>query len=258
MKVGVQFYTIRDFCRTLDDFSESLKKVADMGYTTVQISGTCPYEAQWLADELKKNGLHIGLTHNSYDTIVKDTDKLIEAHKIFGCDCIGLGGMGGESKLAKYENEFKRDFRPAVQKIAAAGLQFMYHNHSEEYKEKYDDGTPLLHRMAEEFTADEMGFTLDTFWVKYGGADVLDEIKYLKGRLPVVHFKDMLVNEAGETKMAWVGGGNRLDFEKIIPAFEAAGTKYAYIEQDDCNGENPFDCLKKSYDYLKSLGLTEF
>ena len=23
----------------------------------------------------------------------------------------------------------------------------------------------------------------------------------------------------------------------------------------NCNGENPFDCLKKSYDYLVSLGL---
>ena len=46
-----------------------------------------------------------------------------------------------------------------------------------------------------------------------------------------------------------------LDFEKIVPAFEKAGTKYAYIEQDNCNGEDPFSCLKKSYDYLTSLGL---
>lgn len=255
MKIGAQFYTIRDFCKTLDDFSESIKKVADIGYTSVQISGTCPYEAQWLADELKKNGLHIGLTHNSYDKLVNETDKLIEAHKIFNCHCIGLGGMGGESKIQKYETEFKKDFKPVVQKIEAAGLQFMYHNHSEEYKEKYEDGTPLMHRIAEEFTPGELGFTLDTYWVKYGGYDVVDEIKYLKGRLPVVHLKDMFVDESGETKMMWVGGGNRLDFEKIIPAFEDAGTQYAYIEQDNCNGEDPFVCLKKSYEYLKSLGL---
>ena len=67
--------------------------------------------------------------------------------------------------------------------------------------------------------------------------------------------RDINLAESGERKMSWVGGGNVLDFEKIIPAFIEAGTKYAYIEQDNCNGENPFDCLRKSYDYLRSLGL---
>ena len=95
----------------------------------------------------------------------------------------------------------------------------------------------------------------DGIFVRTDGRYVIEEIKRLSGRLPVIHFKDMFVNEAGEKFMSWVGGGNQLDFEKIIPAFEAAGTKLAYIEQDNCNGENPFDCLKKSYDYLTSLGL---
>ncbi len=32
MRIGAQFYTIRAFCKTQDDFAESLKKVADIGY----------------------------------------------------------------------------------------------------------------------------------------------------------------------------------------------------------------------------------
>ena len=40
MIIGAQFYTLRNFCKTLDDFSETLKKVADIGYTSVQISGS--------------------------------------------------------------------------------------------------------------------------------------------------------------------------------------------------------------------------
>ena len=32
MKIGAQFFTIRDFCKNPDDLSESLKKVADIGY----------------------------------------------------------------------------------------------------------------------------------------------------------------------------------------------------------------------------------
>ena len=55
--------------------------------------------------------------------------------------------------------------------------------------------------------------------------------------------------------MAWVGGGNTMDFEAICNAFIEAGSKYAYVEQDDCYGEDPLVCLKRSYDYLRSLGL---
>ena len=62
MKIGAQLYTLRDYCKTLEDFSETLKKVADIGYTTVQVSGTCAYEADWLAEQLKNTGLTCGIT----------------------------------------------------------------------------------------------------------------------------------------------------------------------------------------------------
>ena len=34
MRTGAQFYTIKDYCKTLDGLSESLARVADIGYTT--------------------------------------------------------------------------------------------------------------------------------------------------------------------------------------------------------------------------------
>ena len=37
MIVGAQLYTLRDSCKTLEDLSETLKRVADMGYTAVQL-----------------------------------------------------------------------------------------------------------------------------------------------------------------------------------------------------------------------------
>ena len=57
MQIGAQFYTVREFCKDLNGLSESLKKVADIGYKTVQISGVCGYEAEWMKEELRKNGL---------------------------------------------------------------------------------------------------------------------------------------------------------------------------------------------------------
>ena len=50
MEIGAQFYTVRQTCQNLEDFAVTLKKVADIGYRNVQISGTCPYPAEWLKE----------------------------------------------------------------------------------------------------------------------------------------------------------------------------------------------------------------
>ena len=251
MKIGAQLYTAHDLTKTLEGFSEALKRVADIGYTTVQVSGTCAYEPEWLAEELKKNGLTCGITHTPFDRMVSDTDKVIAEHTTFGCDYIGIGGFfGGVEGMPK----FIADATPVAEKMKAAGKMFMYHNHAWEYENKCADGRTVMENLADAFPADLMGFTLDVYWCKFGGYDPLSEIKRLSGRLPCVHLKDMLL-ENGEKKMAWVGGGNTMDFEAICNAFIEAGSKYAYVEQDDCYGEHPLVCLKRRYDYLHSLGL---
>ena len=40
----------------------------------------------------------------------------------------------------------------------------------------------------------------------------------------------------------------------LLEKAEAAGTKYMLVEQDNCNGEDPLDCLRRSYQYLRAMG----
>ena len=96
MQIGAQFFTLRDHCKTLEDFSESLKKVADIGYRTVQISGVCPYEPEWLRDRLAETGLSCVITHTNQDRIADETQQVIADHAVFGCDYIGVGSMPGQ------------------------------------------------------------------------------------------------------------------------------------------------------------------
>lgn len=58
MEIGAQFFTLRDFCKDTESFSETLKRVAEIGYKTVQISGTCEFEPKLLKEELKKTVLN--------------------------------------------------------------------------------------------------------------------------------------------------------------------------------------------------------
>ena len=57
-----------------------------------------------------------------------------------------------------------------------------------------------------------------------------------------------------EQRMAAVGEGN-LPFGKILKLLQRLGTtRYLLVEQDNCYGENPFDCLSRSYSNLKKEG----
>ena len=247
MEIGAQFFTIRDFCKNLDDFSESLKKVADIGYKNVQISGTCDYEPQWLAEELKKNGLKCVLTHTAGPKLQADAANIAKNHSIFGCDYVGLGSYGFKEENGESLEKFVEIYGPVADAIAANGKYFMYHNHDHEFK-KVGEKT-ILQLLSEVMPADKMGFTLDTFWVQAGGADPGFWLEQLKGRVPCIHLKDYSFGR----KMAVVGEGN-INFDRVFQKAEEAGTKYMLVEQDDCNGEDPFDCLERSYKYLKSRG----
>jgi sugar phosphate isomerase/epimerase len=54
--------------------------------------------------------------------------------------------------------------------------------------------------------------------------------------------------------MEAVGEGN-LNFPGILEAAKKAGTKWYIVEQDNCNGKDPFECLSRSLKNLKQLGL---
>ena len=251
MQIGAQFYTVRNQCQTLDDFALTLKKVADIGYKTVQISGTCPYEAQWLREQLDKNGLQCVLTHIPVPRLVGETAQVIADHHVFGCENIGLGWYAfNEEKEEESYAHFMNTFPKVAQDIRAGGQYFMYHNHAQEFKRAPGSGSQIiLEKLTQEIPADVMGFTLDTFWVQAGGGVPAQGVKNLAGRVPVIHLKDYAYGR----KMAVVGEGN-INFDRVFTAAETAGAKYMLVEQDDCNGEDPIECLRRSYEYLKACG----
>ena len=253
MKIGAQMFTIREFCKTPEGTIESLEKLAEIGYQYVQYSGFGPMDHKLLRNTCDRLGIKIVITHSPYDRILDDTDKLIEEHDILCCDYIGLGMMPkyARADLAGLDAFLKVMERP-IQKITAAGKRFGYHNHALEFRKL--DGKLIFDRMLERYPADQLGVILDTYWVQQGGGDIYQWIEKMNGRLYCVHLKDQGVKEDGKSPMMMPIGEGNLNFPAIIPAFEKAGAEYAFVEQDNCNGEDPFDCLKRSFDYLKSIG----
>lgn len=252
MQIGAQLYTLRTYLQTESDIRLSLEKVAKMGYRYIQVSGMGKIDPHLLREICDQLELKIVLTHNPAERFLNDVDGLIEEHNILGCDYIGLGMMPEKYGNIYWIDQFGKDFLEPAKKIAAAGKLFMYHNHNFEF-ERLSDGRLLMEHLLDQLPAELMGITLDTYWVQVGGADIYQWLDILQDRIPCVHFKDMAVS-GWNPIMAPVGDGN-LNFPAIVKKLNELGkTKYALVEQDTCQG-SPFDCLQRSYDYLRSLGL---
>ena len=243
MIIGAQLYTVRDFTKDKESLSETLKKIADIGYTAVQISAVCPFEAEWMKNELAKNGLVAPVRHYSADDIDGYIKSTIEGDLLFGCESIGLGWYGRD-----YDPyEFIERFKPSAEKIKAMGGKFAFHNHDGEFIKQ--NGKLNLDVILDAFPKELLDIILDVYWVQNGGADPIYWLKRLEGRTKNIHLKDM----AYDHKMAPIGEGN-MNFDGILSAAVDTGVKYAFVEQDDCYGEDPFECLKRSYEFLKAKG----
>ncbi len=246
MKIGAQLFTVRDFCKTTEELENTLKRIAEIGYEYVQVSGVCEYDPAWLKGVLDENGLTCVLTHIPLDKLKDDPAKVAADHDVLECRCVGLGSY------PFYNGKTPSDFTEELYDVSAAlkqnGKYFMFHNHAVEFT-KDDSGEYYLRTLANTFPEDQLGFTFDTYWAAKAGEDPAAWIRSLAGRLPCIHLKDITPDE----KMAVVGEGT-IDFDAVFAAAEASGVEYMLVEQDDCYDDDPFDCLARSYRYLKTKG----
>ncbi len=244
MNIGAQLYTTRGLMRTPEGVRSTLERVAAIGYKYIQCSGF-NYDAaemKALCDEL---GLAVRLTHTSGDRILNDTQNVIREHLLMECPYVGIGSMPGE-RSPEGARAFLDKFRPAMEAFRDAGLKFQYHNHAFEFARQPDGD--IWSVLVNESDPALLGFTLDVFWVQFGGKNVRDLIRSLKGRIDVCHLKDMNL-EDNEHRFAAVGSGV-LEWPGILDAFAEIGTQYAFVEQDACYDKNPLDELEASFQFL--------
>ena len=248
-RLGAQFYTIREFCKTLEDFDESCKKVKEIGYETVQLSGIGNFKAEEIKPVLDKYGLITICTHRPQKNYLEDIEGEIEFHKTLGCKVCGIGSMPGFNAQIETINEFVKNYSEVCRILKEHDLIFAYHNHAFEFQ-KFD-GKYAFDIITEGMAADNFKYILDTYWLAYAGINPAKFIKARKGNIACVHLKDLKIIE-GKPSYGEVGLGN-IEWDEVLDACCEADVEFALVEQDTCEG-NPFDSLKLSYDFLKNKG----
>ena len=251
-KLAAQLYTIRDHLKSDEDFAQSMKKIADIGYRYVQVSGIGEISWEKMKDALDANQLSCEITHVPLEAILEKPEEVIANHKLLGFDIIGIGGGGayigaGEMTTAIYD-EYIAKLKQAGQLIKDAGLKFAYHNHHFEFK-GLDNGQLGFDYLAEQVPADLMGFTLDVYWLQYAGVAVLELLERYADRILCIHLKDYRINAQNDPEYAEVGHGN-MNWTDILAVCKKHQLDLLAVEQDTTPGD-PFESLKMSYDYLR-------
>jgi sugar phosphate isomerase/epimerase len=247
--IAAQLYTLRDFCKNETDLAQTLKRVRSIGYEAVQVSGIGPIAPETVKQLADDAGLAICATHVSFESLVNDFEENVRKHKLWNCSYVGIGGLPEAYRTsgASYA-EFAREASDIGRRLQEHGLQFIYHNHEFEFQ-KFDGKTGMAILAAEGHPA-HFGFELDVYWVQVGGANPVDMIRAVDGRMRVIHLKDLEVI-GRQQHYAEIGQGN-LNFEAIVAACRDTGVEWYVVEQDECR-RDPFESLAISFDYLSKL-----
>lgn len=219
-----------------------------MGFSCVQLSGIGDFKADRVKEILDSNGLKAVCTHRPPQNYLENIEKEIEFHKTLGCDICGIGAMPGLNATRENIKSFAEKFIPVSERLKREGLVFAYHNHAFEFAKI--NGVYGFDILRETMKDSGMKYIVDVYWLAVAGIDPARFIKERKNDIACLHFKDLTVIDNAPA-FAVVGEGN-LDWGGIISACREAGITYALIEQDDCRDEDPFDCLERSFAFLKN------
>jgi len=253
MIIGAQLFSVRDTCSTQDGIEATLRAMSAIGYQAVQLSGF-PYDAQKTRAAADAFGLTIGITHTPTADLLGNLDKVIADHKAIGAKTVGFGHPKGYlvDRVVQHE-KLLADLLPVSERLKKEGLKFAYHNHAMEFADLGGYTT-----MDVLYESTDWDFILDTGWCCVAGYDVLKAIDKFSDRLEQVHLKDFRAElptdeKVGQRIVPLYRGEVPLD--EIIPALESAGTKIAYVEQDnapDCG--NSWKDMARSFEALKERG----
>lgn len=275
-KIGLQLFSVREEMEK--DMDATLKAVADMGYECVEFAGYFGKSAEEVKEMLDKYGLEAISVHQSYEPYLEDGENMVRYLKTIGAEYSAIPWLGIEFHKGGEKCSYDA-IKDVAQMLKANGITMLYHNHDFEFTRVEDKF--ILDWVYETIPEDLLKTEIDTCWVRYAGYDPAEYILKYSGRAPLVHLKDFecknkpiapvydlidgkgnvskMENRADDRSEAGfvlkpVGMGCQ-DMPAIIEAAEKAGSEYLIVEMDSSPEMPMMDAVRKSREYLKTLGL---
>jgi len=249
MPIGFQVWTIKD--SLIKDFPGTLKKMAALGYQSMEMCSPPGYESsgfgplmKMTAKEMKKIVADAGLicpsSHYGMDEFRNHLDERIAFALESGQTQMILSSFGLR------QDATLDDWRKAADELnkfglmaKSSGIQMGFHNHHGEFQKIND--TLIYDVLLKQFDPEyiKMQFQVAVINIGYKASDYF---KKYPGRFISAHLADY-----SEVKKASVPVGQGIvDWKEFFASLETGGVKNIFVEMDEST-------FKESADYLKKL-----
>ncbi len=258
-KLSLQMYTLREYTKTWEDFNNTIGRLSEIGFKTLQYDVPAAYDAK----EVKRVFDEYGVVNDSVFCPVMDiednTKKIISECEVFNTKYVRTSAIvSGLAKSASGYKCFAHYLNEACEELKKHDIKLLYHFHAFEFC-RFGDNTGI-DIILNETDPEVIQILPDTHWIHKGGMNVVKFLDRYKDRFDYIHLKDLGIAPRGDTwesgtvVFAPVGEGN-LDWTEIIEFCKNNNIKSYAIEQDNCYGRDEFDCVISSYNYMKKFGL---
>lgn len=255
---GIQMFTLRDFVKTPEDYENTLKRVAEMGYQNVQITPPPHSSFEQTAALLKKHGLKADSAFHTLYGIEGNGELIAKNTAALGTDVVRTDSIRPEFRTTKEGYlESAALLNRCGAELKRQGLKFMYHFHAFEFIKLGD--TRGIDILLGETDPELVLFQPDVFWLTAAGCEPSEELKRFKNRVLYMHMKDYVVTtkktdilEEISQASAPVGTGN-LNWDVILKTAKDIGV-INFVVEDDMGILNPFESAAQSIANMKKLG----
>lgn len=211
VQTGVQQIMLGTVTKSYDQALSTLKRIRAAGYDGVELNSFMIHPTSFLVRMLTKaagmptgaggkldwkklireSGLQVISLHTDLGSLKKDPDHVAGEAKEFGTPYVVITGM--------YRFDYTdqalldglcRDLNECGQKLAAHGIQLLYHNHNIEWQKVRGGSVCAYDYILSHTDPRYVNFEFDSYWPTEAGVNVPKVMKQLSSRMKLWHVTD--------------------------------------------------------------------
>lgn len=242
IKIGVGTYIIREDARA--NLNQALRRLRAIGYDGAELLGFFGAEPDALAAMLKSLDMQALGDHVQVTDFLNNPEGIVKDHLAIGCRRITLALTKEQAENTPFD-ALGAQFAKAARLCLAAGIVPMYHNHDFDMR----GDAPFAQRLLD--AVPELAFEPDVGWMVVAGKDPTAYLQKYKGRIQVIHLKDVFVDEAGFTFRPT--GYGCVNTPALMPSILACKPQWLMVDHDYAYDRDSYDDLALSFAYVKAL-----